>query len=403
MDTKTFLFFLKRSKPLRCGECPIYMRITINGVRKEFSTQVSVEERSWNRHRQRASHTASRQAHINAVLDSYESRFQEIWLDHIREGKKLTADLMRQSLLNAQETPEQPGLLDLFSLHNQDMEDLVGIDFARGTLKRYRATMSVISRFIHKTGKRPDIPVTEIDHDWLARLERHLKVHNRNGHNTAMKHLQNIRKILHLAVKRGQLERNPFDTFRITTKPVNRAFLSDRELRTLMDLDLPDRRLAEVLDVFLFCCFTGLSYSDVRDLRRNDIQEDDSGRFICKPRQKTKEIYTVPLVGGACKILNRYQDHAACMFAGKALPVKSNQKMNQYLKEIAGLANIQKPLSMHVARHTFATTVALDNGVSIHSIQKILGHSNIRITQEYARMNRRVLMREMGQVAECFG
>lgn len=211
-----------------------------------------------------------------------------------------------------------------------------------------------------------------------------------------MKYLTNFKKIVMICVKNGWLARDPFSNFQMSRKAVNRVALTEAELNRIAEKDFGNDRLNQVRDVFLFCCFTGLAYIDVYKLNRKDIIDGiDNEKWLVIERQKTESQSRIPLLPVALEILDRYADHPHCEAKGKLLPVSSNQKTNAYLKEIADLCRIEKYLTFHLARHTFATTVTLTNGVPIESVSKMLGHSSIKTTQIYAKIVDRKISDDM--------
>jgi integrase len=180
---------------------------------------------------------------------------------------------------------------------------------------------------------------------------------------------------------------NPLAHYKSTAKAKEREFLTKAELDSLAKKNFSISRLEQVRDIFLFCCYTGLSYADVKKLRRSEISTGmDGGQWIFTNREKTDTSMRVPLLPVASMVLDRYSNHPQCDNAGLLLPVLSNQKMNAYLKEIADLCGVNKLLTFHIARHTFATTVTLSNGVPIETVSKMLGHTNLKTTQHYAKI-----------------
>jgi integrase len=201
-----------------------------------------------------------------------------------------------------------------------------------------------------------------------------------------MKYLANFKKVVLLCIKNGWLERDPFAGFKFTKKEVERPYLTAVELQEMASKEFKAERLTLVRDIFLFCCYTGLAYVDVKKLKRTEIGVGvDGERWIFTKRQKTDTASRIPLLPTSLRLLEKYKHHPQCE-NGRLLPVLSNQKMNAYLKEIADACGIDKTLTFHVARHTFATTVTLSNGVPIETVSKMLGHTNIRTTQHYAKV-----------------
>lgn len=175
--------------------------------------------------------------------------------------------------------------------------------------------------------------------------------------------------------------------YKLTKREIERHFLTSEELEVIASKDFATPRLKQVRDIFLFCCYTGLAYADVKKLKRNEIATGiDGEKWIFTHRQKTETPTRLPLLPPAMEILERYKDHPQCENSGQLLPVLCNQKMNGYLKEIADVCGVTKKMTTHIARHTFATTVTLCNGVPIETVGKMLGHRNLKTTQHYAKI-----------------
>jgi len=218
-----------------------------------------------------------------------------------------------------------------------------------------------------------------------------------------MKYIRNVKKVINQTVLNGWLPRNPFAQFKCSTHAVIREILDEAELSALYSKEFKQERLGEVRDVFLFCCFTGYAFIDVFKLKQTDVAKGiDGDCWIFTRRTKTNTVSNVPLLPQAEEIVNKYKDHPKCVQSGKLLPVNSNQKMNAYLKEIAILCNINKELTMHIARHTFATTVTLSNGVPIESVSKMLGHKKLATTQIYAKVLEHKVSEDMQHLKQKF-
>jgi integrase len=254
---------------------------------------------------------------------------------------------------------------------------------------------------LQKAYKVSDVSIKRIDHSMIEGFEHFLKTEKGCSHNTSIKFLQNLKKITKDCIKRGWLIRDPFVNKGLSLKEVSRPYLNEEELNRMMSLKLPFERLERVRDYFLFACFTGLSYADVKKFTRKEIEITDSGKWIKTRRKKTGGVVYVPILDVAWQIIQKYNPYFdQLMPEDPVLPIMSNQKMNGYLKEIADLAKISKQLSYHIARHTFATTVTMLNGVPIETVSKMLGHKNITSTQHYARIVDSKVNKDMKVLAE---
>lgn len=218
-----------------------------------------------------------------------------------------------------------------------------------------------------------------------------------------MKYLSNFRKIVNICIRNGWLQKDPFIAFKMTKREVERTALTEFELQTLAVKKFSIERLTIVKDIFLFSCFSGLAYSDVKKLRRSEIVIGiDGEKWLISRRQKTDITARIPLLQQALDIIDRYENNPQCILENRVLPVLSNQKMNAYLKEIADLCGINKNLTYHIARHTFATTVTLSNGVPIETVSKMLGHRNLKTTQHYAKILDIKISADMKQLRTIF-
>ena len=276
-----------------------------------------------------------------------------------------------------------------------------------GTLKNYETSKKYILSFLKKKLKKEDLPIKSVDYKTILDFENYLRKHKPTDHqrpltnNGILKHMERFKKILNLAVKMDLMEKNTFDKYRFKFHRFERDVLNEKELSLVEEKEFGNHRLDLVRDLFVFSCYTGLSYIDVANLRHHNliIGEDDE-LWISTERNKTMLPVKVPLLPNAAFILEKYANDPRAEEKNILLPILSNQKLNSYLKEIADVCGIKKNLSFHVARHTFATTVTLQNGVPIESVSKMLGHNKISTTQIYARVMEVKLREDMDLLKE---
>jgi len=267
------------------------------------------------------------------------------------------------------------------------MEALVGTEYAAGTLKRYKVLERHTIAFLNDRFKASDFDIKKIDYAFVIDYEFYLRTVRQMGNNAVVKHMKMFRKILNICLNNSCIQVDPFANFKGTYKKVDKAILTQQEIELIAGKEFVSERLSQVRDTFLFCFYTGLAYSDVQKLKISDISVGfDREHWIIIQRVKTDENCHIPLLPEARSIIDRYKNHPFCLLRGNLLPVPSNQKMNEYLKEIAVLCGINKAMTSHVARHTFATTVTLQNGVPIETVSKMLGYTNILTTQFYAKI-----------------
>lgn len=282
------------------------------------------------------------------------------------------------------------------------MEERVGQDYSIATIKRYKTTLSHLKGYIHYKLKLKDIALVRVNLRFVIGFEEYLKATKQISHNSIMKYQALLKKIVREAVNYDLMKKNPYSSYPITLKRTTKHYLSEEELDILFNKDFSTDRLNQVRDIFVFCCMTGLAYIDVASLTTRDIITIGDKLEISKPRQKTGQISRIPLLPKAEAIINKYNDHHIRLFKGKALPVLSNQKMNSYLKEIATICEIDKPLTTHVARHTFAT-MALSNDVPLKTVSIILGHTSVKMTEHYAKLTDKKLHSDMDMLRGKFG
>ncbi|UKT63060.1 site-specific integrase [Pedobacter mucosus] len=381
----SLLFHAKRPKNQQKRIVPIYVRITVAGLRSETTTGVNCDLDRWNPKTGRQIGSKEDAKNFNGYLDNIRAEIYQAHKSLSESTEEITAESIKCKWLGTES--EIHTVMEAVKLHNQKMEALIGSGYALGTLKRFQVLERHVSAFLQKKHKLSDLNIKKINRPFISDFEFFLRTENKCSGNTAAKYLKNFGKILRISIVLGWIDIDPMFGYKFKMKPVERPFLSHEELLRLAVKKFSTERLSQVRDIFLFCCLTGLAYSDVEKLSLANIQMGiDGGTWIYTNRTKTGTRSAVPLLASAVVILDRYKDNPYCTNKDRALPVLSNQRMNEYLKEIAILCGIDKHLSSHIARHTFATTVTLLNGVPIESVSKMLGHTNIKTTQIYAKV-----------------
>ncbi|MEN2434343.1 site-specific integrase [Weeksellaceae bacterium A-14] len=392
--TFNLLFYVKKSKVNSVGESPVYLRITIDGKITEISTKRTILSSKWNSKAQKVSGSSEESKSFNFYLKAFEQKVYDTYYELIRDREFVTCESLKNKLLGIGEVVRT--LIPVFEDHNRRMEALVGKEFAKGTLTRYKTCISHTKEFLKWKFNVSDIDIKRVDYAFLNDFEFYLRTEKSCNNNSAVKYIKNFGKIIRICLANGWLDKDPFLNYTSTFNEVSRVYLSEQEIDRLFNKDLRNERLSQVRDIFLFSCFTGLAYIDTQKLTRDNVSLGlDGNKWIFTKRQKTKTTSNIPLLPKAHEIIEKYKNHPACLNSGKLLPVLSNQKMNAYLKEIADLCGINKELTYHIARHTFATTVTLSNGVSIESVSKMLGHKNIKTTQHYAKILDRKVSEDM--------
>ncbi len=381
----SILFYLKKNKKDRNGLIPIYARITLNGRRAELSTHRKIHSLHWDGKACQASGTSEEARTLNNYLDSMKAKIYRQFNILESLGQPFNADDLKNRLTGNKVKPHF--LVEVFEYHNDQLKQKVGIDYAKGTHKIFKGTLSRLKSFLLYQYKKSDIPLTDLKYSFVTNFELYLKTQHHCGQNTTMKHIIRLKKIINLAMKNEWLDKDPFRNYTVTYEEVNRGYLTKEELKRLEEKEFKIPRLEKVRDVFVFCCYTGFAYADVKELTPADITIGmDGEKWIITYRRKTNHRSPVPLLPKALEIIEKYKDYPENAAAGKLLPISSNQHMNGYLKEIATLCEIDKNLTTHLARHTFATTVTLANGVPIETVSKMLGHTSIKTTQIYSKV-----------------
>jgi site-specific recombinase XerD len=393
-QTFTILFYIVKSKINKNGEVPIYARITVNGVRSELSINRVIDENRWDSSAGKVKGNKEDARTINEHIDTIRTKIGDHQNTLIKNNKLVTSSSIKNSYSGI--TEKKLTLIELFKYHNQQMKEKVDIDFSNSTVIRYTTTLKHITDFLKINYKTSDMYLTELNYKFITEFEHYLKTVRKCNHNSTIKYIRNVRKVVNIALANDWLMKDPFLKFRGSIKEVERDFLSTEELQAIEDKEFKISRLDEVRDMFVFSCYTGLAYADIAKLSLNEIEKGiDGERWIYTHREKTETKSNIPLLPKALEIIEKYKKHPECIISGKLLPVRSNQKMNAYLKEIADVCDITKNLTFHSARHTAATTVWLTNGVPIESVSSMLGHKNIRTTQIYAKVVEKKVSEDM--------
>ena len=386
MKTKiTLHFYAKSTKANAAGLLPIYVRLTVDGNRMEFSTKKFIDSAKWSTEMSKMKGNTENARSLNEYLDLLKSKIFDIQMELIHRNELLTIEVFKNRLLGIQDN--QRMLIPIFQDHNNKIKELVGKEYAPGTLERYTTSLKHTVEFLQWKYKVSDIDIKQIDHAFIMEYEFFLRSVRNCANNTAVKYIKNFSKIIKICLANHWIDRNPFANYKAKVKEVERVYLSEDEIQNILNKDFKTERLSLVRDIFLFSCFTGLAYIDVKNLTKSHISLGiDGEKWIFTHRQKTESASKIPILPITQMIIDKYEDHPECNNQNKLLPILSNQKMNAYLKEIAGVCEIEKDLTFHIARHTFATSVTLTNGVPIESVSKMLGHKNIRTTQHYAKI-----------------
>jgi len=393
-STFNILYYIKRNAVKANGKMPIMGRITVNGQAIQFGAKVEVSPNLWDTKAGKAVGKTQEVIELNNVLESIKATMTKIYRELQERETTVTPERIKNIFFGVE--IQQQMFLELFKKHNEDVEKLVGINKTKATLQKYEVTRKHLTNFIKEKYNRSDIGIKEIDYIFITDFEVYLLTTAGCNPNTTAKFMQFFKRIVIIAKNNGWLKVDPFANYKIRIKKVDRGYLQQKEIEAIMAKKFSTKRLDQVRDIFVFSCFCGLAYIDVKNLRENNIRTSfDDKLWIMGKREKTGVSFTIPLLDIPKKIIEKYK---GTLPEGRILPVPSNQKMNAYLKEIGTLCGIEKDLTFHLARHTFAT-LTLSKGVSIESVSKMLGHTNIKTTQIYARITDAKISHDMNAFA----
>ena len=401
MTFKT-LFYIMKTRVSKNGEVPVLLRVTVNGLRASTTTSLKVNPDLWHNATGKSLGTDQKNEELNNTLDVIKVKVMKIYREMELDGEKVTAQKIIDKYLGKDEKPKIT-LLTIFKEHNERCAMLAGKDMSPATVERYETCYRHTHEFIRSAFGKEDILLEDVNHKFIADYEFFLKTERNCCHNTATKYLKNFKKIIRIALANEWIKKDPFANIKFHLDEVEPDFLEDHEIHKIIEKPIAIERLAIVRDTFIFCCFTGLAFSDVKGLKQEHIATDNNGAlWIRKRRQKTNNMCNIPLLDIPKQILERYKEHPTCIKNGTLLPVPCNQKMNAYLKEIADICGISKELRTHCGRHSYATSVCLANGVSMENVAKMLGHSDTKMTRHYARVLDKSIMHDMTSVNAKF-
>lgn len=396
----SILFFIRKTKLLKNGEAPICLRITVNGRRAEVQIKRSVEVSKWNSSKECAIGKDNKSLELNHYLETIRTKILKIHRELEQDDKPVTAEILKCRYYGEGETPKM--LLAIFEEHNNKCRELIGKDYVTGTVLRFERTARYLAEFIKQAYKLSDIPVKDVDYSFIQNFEHFVKTEKDCKQNATVKYLKNLKKVIKIALINQWISVDPFAEIHFKQTQSNRDFLLEDEIQKILEKQFEIPRLEVVKDIFIFCCFTGLAFTDVQHLTPEHIICDNRGEYwVRKPREKTNNMCHIPLLEIPLLLINKYKSHPECERKNIVFPVPTNQRMNSYLKEIADICRIKKNLTTHIARHSFAC-IALANKVSMESIAKMLGHTDIKTTKIYAKVLDRTISEEMQTLRQKF-
>jgi len=381
LDTFSIIFLLKKKKKNKQKMFPIYSRVTINGERIELSTKRSILINNWDRKRQRPKIKTKELKALNYHLEQIRNKFYVEHQKLVQKENPFSAIDLKNAYLNFK--AKGKGIIDIVEDHNMDMQSQIPDNYSAGTLKNYRTLKKHLTHYIYKEYKIEDIELKKVDRHFIYSFESYLLSSPLCNQNGAMKVLQRFKKITTLTKRKGLIDHDPFEGYRFVFKRKEIAFLTGDEIDRFTNLDLKIPSEIKTQELFVFALYTGLAYSDIISLKWHQIHSDKNGsQFILNKRKKTGETFIVPLLKPALEIL----DSKTKIEDGFVFESITNACVNRKLKILAQKAKIFKNITFHIARHSFATTITLNNDVPLITVSKMLGHSNTRTTQIYAKV-----------------
>lgn len=397
----TLHIYAKTTKANASGQLPIYIRLTVDGQRFEFSSKKFIEKSKWSPELSKMKGSSEEARTINNYLDLMKSKVFNIQMELIHKNEELSLENFKSRILGIHQRERM--IIPIYQNHNDKIEELIGNGYAYGTLERFKISLKHLQEFIQWKYNVSDISITKIDYAFVTEFEFYLRSVKKCNNNTAVKYVRNFRKIIKICLDNDWLDKNPCSRYEGKMKEVERDFLTEEELNRIYNKRFSSERLNLVKDIFIFSCYTGLAYVDVKGLKKDHIAIGiDGEKWIFKNRQKTDTKSKIPVLPIAEAIIQKYANHPKCLNEDSVLPILTNQKMNAYLKELGDLCDISKEITFHMARHTFATSITLTNGVPIETVSKMLGHKNIQTTQHYAKILDKKVSEDMMVLKEKF-
>ena len=393
----SILFFIRESKARKNGNVPIEVMITVNCERNSFSTGKQIAIEKWDKTKQQVKGKDQETQNLNNYLKAIKAKLYQKEAELLERGFIITAQILYDAYFDKVESLKERSLFEVFEEHNQEQEKLVGNGVSKATHWVSVYTIRLLREFVQQKYKREDLYLRELNLNFIQSFHSFLRIDKGMAQNSSTKHLKLLKKIINLSVANSYMAFNPFSTYKVEREPVDIDFLDEEELRKIINFDTPLPRLERAKDMFLFGCFTGLSYIDIKTLTPEHFEKDNTGRiWIKKRRVKTGVLSRIPLLPIAKLILDKYKG------GEKLLPIQDPADINKYLKDIAILCGINKRICFHTSRHTFASTVTLANNISLEVVSKMLGHTNTRMTAHYAKLIDKCIGEQMDKLMDTF-
>lgn len=395
MKKLNLLFIVSKSRIRKDGKAPLFCRLTYLEKRKQFSTGLFINPKNWNNSLQECEPPNNDNNYINSQLNLIKNQINQVFLYLQINNSEFTVDDIYTKFKG--NTPKKEfGVLEVYELFNIRIHKLIGRDLQKVTYKKYIESFVHLKSFIKAYYKANDIKLKDLKLNFLNEYEYFLKTQKGLEQSTINKAIQRFRKVIQFALEQEYIDKNPFIGYKAKRLQKEVIYLSDDELKSLENYDFSQTRLQQVKDLFVFCCYTGLAFKEMSNLKPEHIVKGfDGNKWIKMNREKTSKPLMIPLLPKALDMINKYQNEEVL------LPLISNQRFNSYLKEIADIVGLKKNLTHHIARKTFASTVLLFNDVPMEIVSELLGHSKISTTQDYyAKIVNKKLSETMKDLSE---
>lgn len=395
----TVYFLLKKTRVNKNGESPIVAYISVNGERESYYTGKRIKISDWDSEKQVVKGKSENAKLINEYINQLRHKIFEKELELMEKGYMVTAHLLKEAVNERVEAIKKKTLLTIFNDYMKMRLPMIGKTIVQDTYNNNALTGRYIKEFMKSELKREDIFLHEIRIDFIQGFHSFLLGTKKNKQNSCVKHLKFLKQLLDMGVVNGHIHHNPLQTYKVEREPVEIDFLDYDELQKIINYSTPIKRFERTRDAFLFGCFTGLAYIDIKTLRKEHLETDSEGRiWIKKKRVKTGVLSRIPLLPMAKLLLEKYKDWPGEMI----MPIQDCTDVNENLKDIALLCGINKHLTFHTSRHTFASTVTLANNISMEVIAKMMGHTNTRMTARYAKLVDESIAKQMDKLSDVF-
>ena len=394
-------FFLKKAKLLKNGEASVAMRITVDGQRVENNIRKSILPNLWDQSKERAKGTSAAAVDLNRFIEDARIRIHQIVTELQQTGAEINPLIVQQRFYGVGQVRKQERtILQVIQDHNDEAKKLIGKDFVEITWRRYETMKRYLGELIKQKYDVDDLPLSDFTGEVIRAYEVYLKTEKDLCQNTLIRYMKALKKITNLCLANDWIQKDPFAGIKFREEPTEPEFLTLEEVDRIYNCNPGSKRLEVIKDMFLMSAFTGLAFTDVSQLTEDHIITDNDGnKWIRKPRQKTKQMSNIPLLDVPLAIIEKYQGDKKATKKGVLLPIPCNQVMNRYLKEITEICKINKHLTMHTARHTYAT-LCLSQGVSLKNVSKMLGHASVKMTERYARVLDSSILHDMNAIRD---